>query len=119
MRQAFSEIAHEAVSHEPWSAFIRGILGGWVIALMVWLLPSADSSRPWIIILMTYVIAAAGLTHIVAGSLEVFYAVASAEIGLLTYIWRYGLPVLLGNSIGGIVLVALLNHAQVVAERRR
>lgn len=119
LRQAFSEIAHEAVSHEPWSAFIRGILGGWIIALMVWLLPSAESARPWIIILMTYVIAAASLTHIVAGSVEVFYAVAAAEIGFFTYVWRYGLPVLLGNIIGGILVVAVLNHAQVVAEKRR
>ena len=30
---------------------------GWLIGLMVWLLPSADASRALIIILLTYVIA--------------------------------------------------------------
>jgi formate/nitrite transporter FocA (FNT family) len=118
IRQAFSEIAQEAVSHDPWSALVRGVLGGWIIALMVWLLPSAESARPWIVIVMTYLIAAAGLTHIIAGSAEVFYGIAVAEISVGTYLWRYGLPVLVGNSLGGIVLVAIVNHAQVVAGER-
>lgn len=47
---------------------------------MVWLLPSAESARPWIILMMTYVIAAANLTHIIAGSVEVFYGIEAAEI---------------------------------------
>jgi formate/nitrite transporter FocA (FNT family) len=119
LRQAFSEIAHEAVSHDPWSAFVRGVLGGWIIALMVWLLPSAESARPWVIMIMTYLIAVAGLTHIIAGSAEVFYGIAAGEVGVGAYLWRYGLPVLLGNSLGGIVLVAIVNHAQVVAEERQ
>ena len=118
LRQAFSDLAREAVSEHPWNAFVRGIIGGWIIALMVWLLPSAESARPWIILMMTYVIAAANLTHIIAGSVEVFYGIAAAEISWITYLWRYGIPVLLGNSIGGIVFVAVLNHAQVVAEER-
>lgn len=118
LRQAFAELSREAVNHHPWDAFVRGILGGWIIALMVWLLPSAESARPWIILMMTYLIAAAGLTHIIAGSIEVFYGIAAAETGWLTYLWRYGFPVLMGNTIGGSVFVAALNHAQVVAEER-
>ncbi len=35
-----------------------------------------------------------------------------------TYLWRYAAPVLTGNAIGGIVFVAMLNHAQVVAEKQ-
>jgi formate/nitrite transporter FocA (FNT family) len=119
LQAAFSAIAREAVERDPWSAFVRGILGGWIIALMVWLLPSAESARPWVIILMTYLLAAAGLTHIIAGSLEAFYGIATGAVGWASYVTRYGVPVLVGNSIGGILLVAVLNHAQVVAERRR
>lgn len=116
LRHAFSEIARDTASHDAWSAFVRGILGGWIIALMVWLLPSAESARPWIIVLMTYMLAAANLTHVIAGSVDWFYGIATGELGWLAYLGRYGVPVLLGNSLGGIVFVALLNHAQVVAE---
>ena len=49
---------------------------------------------------------------------EALRSEGDSEIGWVTYLWRYGIPVLLGNSIGGIVLVAVLNHAQVVAEER-
>jgi formate/nitrite transporter FocA (FNT family) len=115
VRRAFSEIAHEAVAHGPWQAFVRGIMGGWIIALMVWMLPSADSAKPWVVSVMTYGLAAASLTHIIAGSIDVFYGIAAAEISWATYLWNFGAPVLAGNSLGGIVLVALLNHAQVAA----
>lgn len=118
LRRAFLDLAREATSHDPWSAFVRGVIGGWIIALMVWLLPSAESARPWIIIMMTYLIAAGGLTHIIAGTAEAFYGIAAGEISISTYLWRYALPVLAGNSVGGIVFVALLNHAQVEAEQR-
>jgi len=116
VRSAFAALAREAVSHDPWSAFVRGIFGGWIIALMVWLLPSADTARPWVIVMMTYLIGAAGLTHIIAGSVDAFYGIAAGDLSWVTYVWHVGLPVLVGNSIGGIVLVAMLNHAQVVAE---
>ena len=97
-------------------AFVKGIFGGWIIALLVWLLPSADTAKPWIIVAMTYLIAAADLTHIIAGSLDVFFGIAIGEIDWLTYLRAYGFPVLLGNSLGGLVFVAGLNHRQVIAE---
>lgn len=118
LREAFAEIGHHAVGHPPASAFVRGVLGGWIIALMVWVLPSAGSARPWVVFVMTYVLAAAGLTHIIAGSAEVFYGIIASDITVATYLRHYGFPVLLGNSVGGIVLVALVNHAQVAAEVR-
>jgi formate/nitrite transporter FocA (FNT family) len=116
LRQAFSDLAREAVARPPLDALVRGVFGGWIIALMVWLLPSAESARPWVILMMTYLISAAGLTHIIAGSVEVFYGIVAGELGMAASLGRFVLPVLIGNSIGGIVLVAILNHAQVVAE---
>ncbi len=117
LRNAFSAIARDALHYGTRDAFVRAILGGWIIALMVWLLPSADSSRPFIVLLMTSLLAASGLTHIIAGSLEAFYAIFVGDYALTTYLWRYAAPVLTGNAIGGIVFVAMLNHAQVVAEK--
>lgn len=112
--ESFREIGLEAAHQEPWTAFVRGIFGGWLIALMVWLLPSAHNARLWVIILLTWLLAASQLTHIIAGSVEVFHVVVLGEVSLAEYLVRYGVPVLLGNTLGGVVFVALLNHAQVV-----
>lgn len=114
LQQAFTEIGLKALDIGAWTAFVRGIVGGWIIALMVWLQPAAEGARLWTIVLMTYLIAVTGLTHVIAGSVDVFYAILVTDAGWGGYV-TYVLPVLLGNSIGGIVFVAILNHGQVNA----
>jgi formate/nitrite transporter FocA (FNT family) len=52
-----------------WSTmFVRAIFAGWLIATMVWMMPAADSSRPAIIVVMTYLVSLAQLPHVIAGS---------------------------------------------------
>ena len=46
---------------------------GWLIGLMVWLLPGAGPARPLIIILLTYAVSACEFPHVVAGSVEAAY----------------------------------------------
>ena len=108
------EIGLEGVRYDFATAFVKAIFGGWMIALMVWLMPSAHHARIWVILIITWCLAAAELTHIIAGSLDVMFAVMSGAVSWGTFVTRFAVPVLLGNSIGGIVFVAALNHAQVV-----
>ena len=56
------------------------------------------------------------LPHVVAGSAEAAYAVYIGHTDLVGYLTRFLLPTLLGNVFGGVVLVALLNHAPVAGE---
>lgn len=116
LRRTFVELGLHQLRHDFGTAFVKGIFGGWIIALMVWLLPSADSARLWVVGLLTYCIAAADLTHIIAGSVEALFAVMSGAASWGTYGWGYFVPVLLGNTLGGVLFVALLNHAQVKAK---
>lgn len=116
LREAFRQVGHEAVRHDAWTAFVKGIFGGWLIALMVWLLPSAETGRIWIIVALAWVLSALDLTHIIAGSVDSFYLMVLGDLSFVEYLWRYGIPVLIGNTIGGVVLVAALNHAQVASE---
>lgn len=118
MREAFSEIGREAMRHSVGAEFVRGILGGWLVALMVWLLPASESARFWTIIVTTYVLAISELTHVIAGSIETLFLVATGEITLLHYFGHFMIPVLIGNTIGGVLLVAALNHAQVATEKQ-
>jgi formate/nitrite transporter FocA (FNT family) len=94
-------------------------MAGWLIALMVWLLPSADNSRPLIIIIIAYVIALAGFPHIIAGSIDCIFLVQSGLTSWGNYFGRFFGPTLLGNLVGGVALVAVLNYGQVAAGIKR
>jgi formate/nitrite transporter FocA (FNT family) len=117
-RAAFSDIAHDAL--QGWWALtlLKGVFAGWLIALMVWMLPAAESARFFVVVVMTYLVALGGFSHIIAGSVEVFYALLTGGAGLGDYLgWM--LPTLAGNIIGGTTLVAALGHAQVAGEAAR
>jgi formate/nitrite transporter FocA (FNT family) len=96
------------------TVFVRAIFAGWLIALMVWLLPGAESSRVIIIILLTYLIGLGHFTHIIAGSTTLFYLIAMHSLSWGAYFLHFFLPTLLGNILGGVSLVAALGHAQVL-----
>lgn len=113
------EVATKAGDVNAESALLRGIFAGWLIAMVVWMDAATDQGRMSIIILFTYLVGLAGLTHIVAGSVEIMYLVASGTKTWLEAIGTYMLPTLVGNIIGGVALVSALNHAQVIAGARK
>lgn len=118
-RASFTEVGLEAASGGFGHTLITGIFGGWLIALMVWLLPHAETARFFVIIFITYLVGLGNFSHIIAGSVEVLYLVTTGVIGWGRFLGGFLLPSLLGNVIGGVSLVALLSHAQVVAGRGR
>ena len=95
---------------------LKAMLAGWMIALMVWVLPSAEAAGLFIIVLMTYVIALGQFSHIIAGSTEAAYAVMTGSASVSDYVVRFFLPTICGNMFGGVALAALLNHAPVAHE---
>ncbi len=95
---------------------VRGFFSGWLIALMVWLLPSARSARLLTIVLITYTVAVSKLTHVIAGSVEASYAVMIGAATVRDYFSVFLVPTFIGNMIGGISLVAIINHAAIAPE---
>ena len=112
---AFGEIGKEALSGGFSAHLLRGIFAGWLIALMVWLLPGAEQARLQIIVILTYLVGLAGLSHVIAGSVEVLYLVVTGDAAWGVYLGEYLAPTLIGNILGGVTLVAALNYAQVIA----
>ncbi|HEX2205640.1 MAG TPA: formate/nitrite transporter family protein [Longimicrobium sp.] len=112
---AFAEISRKAVSHPFGLMVLKGIFAGWLIALLVWMLPAAGSAGVLVIVGMTWLVAVGDFSHVVAGAVEAFYLVARGELGFGESLGRFVVPALLGNVIGGVTLVAALNHAQVAA----
>ena len=82
------------------------------------MLPAAGAATALVVTLMTWLVGAAGLAHVIVGSAEVQYLVFSGGLSYGAFLGEYFLPVLLGNTLGGVTLVAALNHAQVAAGKR-
>jgi formate/nitrite transporter FocA (FNT family) len=116
VQNAFVEISLHAVRGSFGAVVLKSVFAGWLIALMVWILPAVGSARPFIIIIITYVVAIAGFSHLIAGSVDAFYAVEAGKASFADYALRFFLPTLLGNVIGGVALVAGLNYGQVAPQ---
>ena len=112
MRYALSDLSADAMQYGVWTTMVHAVYAGWLVALMVWMLPGAESAKFAVIVLMTWLIGVGGFAHVIAGSTEVFYAALRGEASWFDAVLGYILPTLVGNVIGGVTLVAALNHAQ-------
>ncbi|WP_455926288.1 formate/nitrite transporter family protein [Pseudomonas putida] len=110
---AFLEIGRKLMENDASQMFAKGIVSGWMIATMVWMIPSQESAKMWIIILITYLMALGDFTHIVVGSAEVSYLVWAGELGWKDFLMTFAGPTLAGNIIGGSFIFALISHAQI------
>jgi formate-nitrite transporter family protein len=112
---ALESIAFHALDGGFWNTLLRAIFAGWLIALMVWLLPVAETGRVIVIIIITYLVGIAGFPHVIAGSSEMFYALLTGATTAEVAAGEFFVPTLIGNTIGGVALVAAINYAQVNA----
>lgn len=114
--EAGLSISRHMMENSRWEMFFRGIFSGWLIASMVWMIPTAETAKFWIIVLITYIIAAGSFTHIVAGSVEAFLLVINDELSMYAMMVDFFGPVLVGNVIGGSVVFSMLCYGQVSHE---
>lgn len=114
-RETLLAISEESMHLPFWTVFLRAVFAGWIIALIVWLLPYAESARVLIIIILTYVIGLGHFAHIIAGSVKVFALGIAGRESWGHILLDFLLPTLIGNASGGVLLVASLNHAQVAS----
>ncbi len=115
LKSTFETLGREAMEPAFATKVLRGIFGGWLIALTVWLLPAAANARVFVIVIVTYLVGLGHFTHAIAGSVEALYLFTHSDLTALGFLGGFLLPAFLGNAIGGVSLVAALNHAQVAA----
>ena len=116
---ALSRLGSQTVQGGFGHLFWAGVAGGWIIALMAWLVTASRFTIGQIalVYLMTFVVGAAGLVHCIAGSAEALSAVLTGQVAVGTYLlWL--LAATLGNTVGGVIIVSLLNYGQVVGSGR-
>lgn len=114
--KAFLEIGRKVLENDLGQMFSKGIISGWMIATMVWMIASMESAKVAIIVMITYLMALGDFTHIVVGSAEVSYVVFAGEAGWSDFWLHFAAPTLVGNIIGGSFIFAVISHAQIRSE---
>ena len=114
---AFLEIGRKVMENDVYKMLAKGIISGWMIATMVWMIASMESAKIAIIVMITYLMALGDFTHIVVGSVEVSYLVYAGEVSWGDFWLLFAGPTLAGNIIGGSFIFALISHAQIRSER--
>ena len=115
--KAFLEIGRKVMENDVIHMFSKGIVSGWMIATMVWMIASMEAAKIWIIVLITYLMALGDFTHIVVGSAEASYLVFAGELSWSDFWLVFAAPTLGGNIIGGSFIFAILSHAQIRSEK--
>lgn len=120
VQDAMLIVARDATSGGALVVFYKGIWAGWLVALMAWLIGATRDTTAQIVLvwLATSPIAAFGFKHSIAGAVEAFYRAGIGDAPWTTMIGGFEIPAVLGNIVGGVVLVALVNHGQVSKARQ-
>lgn len=112
-RQTFIEIASTFIELSPLGVSLGAVMAGWLMALLAWILSSVGDtiSRIVVIFAVTFIIGFSHLPHCVAGNTELIAGmIAGADITVVEWA-RFQALTTLGNIVGGVVFVGLLNYS--------
>lgn len=113
-----SRIAAVATTGSFGDMVYKGVFAGWLIGLLSWLLASthATGAQIALIWICTAPLSALHFRHSIAGSVEAFYRAAAGGAGWGEMFGGFVVPAVIGNAIGGVLMVAILNYGQVAAD---
>ena len=102
-----------STAHFFWS----GVIGGWLIAMVAWTVTASHWTigQLTMVWLLTFVVGVGHFAHCIVTSSEILSAVVAGTISITNYFgWLW--PATLGNIVGGVVIVSVLNYGQVRAD---
>ncbi len=110
------DVSRITLNRVPLDILLSGIPAGFMMAALVWSMPSAPGQTLLLIVLFTGLIDLGHFSHVIAGSAEAWLTVLAGKQSLGSAVGTYLLPALIGNIVGGSVLFAVIAHAQVRQE---
>jgi formate/nitrite transporter FocA (FNT family) len=113
--RALAQLGLEAINHPAATIFWSGVMGGWIIATVAWLVSGSHSitGSVMIIWMLAFVVGLGNFAHCIAASGEVFAAILTGRAGWMAFP-RWLLPAVAGNICGGVGMVTLLEYGQVI-----
>ncbi len=111
---AIANFGVEAARMPAHNVFWSGVFGGWIIALVAWLVSGSHSitGSALMIWVFTFVVGLGHFAHCIASSAEILTAVLTGQYSVGGYL-AWLLPAVSGNVVGGVILVTLLEYGQV------
>jgi formate/nitrite transporter FocA (FNT family) len=113
---ALQEIGHKMVEASSGTMMLSGIVAGWLMGLLSWLVAASRETvgRILVVWLITTGMGLAGLHHCIVGTTEVLAAVFSGGETTFADYGRFLLWSTVGNTVGGVTMVAVLKYGHAV-----
>jgi formate/nitrite transporter FocA (FNT family) len=113
--QSLGQLGLEAIAHPAATIFWSGVMGGWIIATVAWLVSGSHSitGSVMIIWMLTFVVGLGSFAHCIAASGEVFAAILTGRAPWIAFPMWF-VPAVAGNICGGVGMVTLLEYGQVI-----
>jgi formate/nitrite transporter FocA (FNT family) len=115
MVQALSQLGLDALHHPAQAVFWSGVMGGWIIATVAWLVSGSHSitGSVMVIWMLAFVVGLGHFAHCIAASGEILTTVLIGQATATAFLKWLGLAVA-GNICGGVGMVTLLEYGQVI-----
>jgi formate/nitrite transporter FocA (FNT family)/nucleotide-binding universal stress UspA family protein len=113
------DIAQKGIDTAPADLFFKAVVAGLIVAGVVWVEYAARDtiSRVLVVYLAFLTIPLGQLFHVVVSFTETMFLVFLGHTGLLAGLGGFVVPVLLGNTLGGVALVTVVNYFQTTENR--
>lgn len=117
-RDVLISLGVSSVNHSAWTVLWSGVVAGWLLALVAWLVTASHWTTGQAVVTwaLTFVLGLGHFAHCVASSGEIMSAVVGGAVELPAY-GSWLLAATMGNIVGGVVMVSLLNYGQVETGR--
>ena len=104
------DAARGTFTHFFWS----GVIGGWLIALVAWMVTASHWTIGQVVMiwLLTFIVGVGHFAHCIVTSCEILSAMLGGAVSPGGYL-NWLLPATLGNIVGGVGIVSVLNYGQV------
>jgi formate-nitrite transporter family protein len=108
------ELGRDAVQGNFGHLFWSGVVGGWLIALVAWMVTASHWTIGQVVMiwLLTFLVGIGHFAHCVVTSCEILSATLAGAVSPGAYL-AWLLAATLGNIVGGVGIVSVLNYGQV------
>ncbi len=114
--EALTKLGMAALGNSYSFVFWSGVIGGWMIAFVAWMVSASHWTIGQIVIvwMITFLVGIGHFAHCIATSGEILSAVVGGFAPLSSYLQWLAVATS-GNILGGVVIVSLMNYGQVKA----